>query len=249
MSPTNGHQGLSLILGHLSEIFFSPTTLTIPITVTGTLISRLLTGELERFRESVDTILALQPILNLAYWHVKLLHKRHNPTSVSEVKDIAVVAKTITSILGSNENLVTPLMFHFVGLLTITLVELIEIRDTKEDAKGGLQDVHLAIEQNQIFPPPTRDGDYVGWESVILDKVRKGLHNAQHRQSGTDAIIDRGGLQHLADLAVGETEDGASKAERVEDDAPIERNEQSDGVDWTALTRAGYLNVLSEAQA
>ena len=246
MNPANAHRGLSLILGHLSEIFFSPTALTVSTAITGTLISRLLTGELERFRESVDTIRAARSILDLAYWHVKLLHKRHNPTSNSEVKEIAAVTKTITGILRSHDLPRTPLTLHFAGLSVMTLVELAGIKETKDDAMGGLQDIQVAIEQNHILPPVAREGDSGSWGHIILEQVRKGLHFAQQAHGGTDATIDRGGLQHLADLAVGGSEDGASKVERTDDEPTMEPNETMDGVDWTALTKAGYLNALLE---
>ncbi|KAI9769092.1 MAG: Glucose-responsive transcription factor [Geoglossum simile] len=227
---------------HLAEVFVSAEDAMAPNSPGAPLVGKLLNGEIDRFRESIDSTIHSLNLVRLSYWHVKLLLKRH--TAASEPYDLLGPAQRLASILNSPTTPITPLNHHFAALAALTLVELADMPETKEGAWKGIQDLHEALDKRRGFL--VRE-DGVGWDSAVRDLI---LKKRQQQQSGGSGPLsgNHGGLQHLADLAVGErgstvaTPSGGGAGSQG---APAERAPSSPILfDPTLLTRCGYLTVL-----
>ena len=193
----------------------------------------MVAGELDRFRESVNDVLLNEPTLHIAFLHVQYLHERHTLGSALELSIIAANARTITSVLGGVPEFGHPIRHHFAGLAEITLIECTTFTDYRETSFKLQQDLQRSIEHKGIVSN--------GWAAAILAYAAK-KKLAQH--AGADPTIDRGGLQHLAEIAVGGT--GADKADKSDEGSePVDYHGHGNRKDWTAATRSGYLNTLS----
>lgn len=202
------------------------------------LISGILNGEFERFRESTFDIIKTTPSLGLAYWHVKLLFNRQNRSYISETNDVVGFALKIIQQLRRADNPPSPMIHHFAALAALTLTEYLNAKETQDDAFVGLHSLKEALDNGRVF----RDSDQIqgskGWRTAISDFIVKKLQSAFQLQS-EDAIVDHGGLQHLADLAV-EKSNGYDAHRHAEDRQGTAKNEETD---WTISTKRGYLNA------
>ena len=192
--------GLSCIMGHLAE---SLTAADGEISTAYT--SRLLRGELERFRETVEPLWAQRGplgLVELAYYHVKLLSLRH--ASRTDPVQLLAPAIRIADILSSAQNPTTPLSHHFAALALGALLDLADFEETKKDACAGIEKLMDALEKR--WTTPARDED--GWDKAIKDLIerrRQPRYGAGAGSgSGSDVPRGHGSLQHLAELAVGE---------------------------------------------
>ena len=151
----------------------------------------------------------------------------------------------------SADNSFSPLTHHFAALSALTLTELLDVQKAQKDALGGLATLSQAIETGRIISSAAVQEGAVGWDIVILEHIQKKVQHVQQQQqqqqsqAGNDSgsTIDRGGLQHLADLAVGESEGAASTTgEKIKEDAGA--GSAVAEIDWTVLTSSGYLNAF-----
>ena len=179
---------LSCILGHLAEAFTTADEV-VSSTTLNPYISRLLRGELERFRESIEVVWGSHSLLHVAYYHVKLLTLRHN--SSSEPRQLLEPALRMVTMLDHSSMPITPLNHHFAALALITLVDLADIEETHQEAWRGIQQLSEALRQRRGLA--TRE-DSVGWDSAIKDLISK--------RAGD------GNLQHLAELAIADRSPG-----------------------------------------
>ena len=206
------------------------------------LVGKLLNGEIDRFRESIDSTIHSLNLVDLSYWHVKLLLKRH--TATSEPYDLLGPAQHLVAILNSPSTPITPLNHHFAALAALTLVELVDMPETREGAWKGIQDLHEALDKRRGFS--VRE-DGIGWDGAIRDLIVK---KQQQQQSGGSGSGSHGGLQHLADLAVGERGPpaGPSSSTGTGSQGTLPTAERAPSsptaFDPTLLTRYGYLTVL-----
>lgn len=264
---TYGQAGLSSILGHLAELFVAPTDLMAPSSSSSSLINKLLAGEMERFRESVDSIIGSLSTVHLAYWHIRLLMKRHSPSS--EPVDLLGPAEIIARILNSDSVPLTPLSHHFAALAAQTLVELVDIPDCRDAAWQGIRELQDALNLSHY---PRGDETRAGWLATIRELLASKSQQQKQQQppgasSGgerSSAVPNQGSLQHLADLAVGESENGVSGlasstsahagagggAETGQQEGPPPQKSptsvpEADSSDFAGLTRMGYLTALS----
>jgi len=218
----------------LAELFVAPEDLMAPSSSSAPLIGKLLSGEMERFRESVDSVIGSLSLVHLSYWHIRLLMKRHTPGS--EPTDLLGPAQIMASILNNTTTPITPLTHHFASLTALTLVELAELPDVKDGAWQGIKELQEALEKRR-GGLSTRSEDAAGsWVAAIRDLLTT---KAQQPRSGGGSVPNQGSLQHLADLAVGESENGAPGL-------PAQGNAEkhSEGPEFTALTKMGYLTAL-----
>ncbi|KAL7271472.1 Glucose-responsive transcription factor [Rhizina undulata] len=191
---------LSCILGHLAEAFATSDEAATAASF-NPLLSKVLRGELERFRESVDGVWGSLNLLHVAYHHVKLLTLRHN--SSTEPYQLLEPAQRIAAMLDSSQTRITPLNHHFAALALLTLVDLTEIPETREEAWKGIQQLTEALEKRRGVA--TRE-DSTGWDRAIKDLInrRKSIRFGSVSTSTAEIPPGHGSLQHLADLAVGE---------------------------------------------
>lgn len=207
-------------MGHLSEAFTSADEIVCAASL-NPYISRLLRGELERFRESVEVGWGSLSLLHVAYYHVKLLTMRHN--SSSEPRQLLEPALRMATMLDHSSMPITPLNHHFAALALITLVDLADLDETREEAWRGIQQLDEALKKRRGMA--TRE-DSVGWDRAIKDLISKRME----MRGGA------GGLQHLAELAIG----GDQSPKGSMYGRPSARR----GLDAGNLQRYGYLGSI-----
>lgn len=210
-------------MGHLAEAFTIADG-TASAASFNPFISRILRGELERFRESVEGVWDSFTLLHLAYHHVKLLTLRYNS---AEPHQLLGPAQKIVVMLASPQTPITLLNHHFAALSLLTLVELSEIPETRDEAWKGIQQLADALEEQRGVV--TRD-DGLGWDMVIKDLINK---RKQERFGNSNPEVPRGSLQHLAELAVGERSPTGTPVGSINKQAGTER-----------LQRHGYLGSI-----
>ncbi|KAF3908261.1 hypothetical protein AA313_de0205135 [Arthrobotrys entomopaga] len=222
---------LSMILGHLAENLTSSDQ-----AASTAYVSRLLRGELERFRESVDSVLGSLNIVYIAYWHVKLLFLRLN--DATEPSQLIGPATRIATILNSVQTPVTPVSYHFTALAILTLVDLLEFSETRIEAEKGIMLIAEALEKRR---GSTRE-DSIGWDRTIKDFISRRTSQLRANSGATTTSgkhpLPHGNLQHLAELAVGESADGGAGASGMSSES---RNLV---IDTNMLQKYGYLGCL-----
>lgn len=161
----------------------------------------------------------------MAYYHAKLLTLRHNS---AEPHQLLAPARKIADMLASSQTPITPLNHHFTAFSLLTLIELSEIPETRDEAWKGIQQLSDTLEERRGIS--TRD-DSLGWDMAIKDLINK---RKQERFSNSNPEIPpgHGSLQHLAELAVGE---------RSPTGTPGLVNKQ---LDTERLQRHGYLGSI-----
>lgn len=223
--------GLSLTIGHIVEELLDPLsspTIDLP---SEQLVIRLLNGEMDRFRESVEDMFLTWPLVHLPFLHAKLLIKRR-PTS--DPDEIIALALNIISVLCADQNPKTPLFHHFAGQATVALIEASQSTKNNELALRGLQDLRFWLDKNQSGNP--------NWDAIITSYIATKAPGSQPAPPSNGTPIDRGGLQHLADAAVGETE--AASGDRDAEDGP-RTAETEVAAEWNGGPVKGYMRILN----
>lgn len=221
---------LSYILGHLSAVLQQPPSLMSRESAAAPIITTTILGELDRFRESVESVLLGAPnLVHLTYWHVRLMVLRLNSSTTTQ--ELLAPATRMATILNSSYTMITPLNHHFAALAAMTLVELADFEETREGAKKGIADMIEAIGTKRGLQ--SRENS-TGWDGAIRELVvkRQGRIEGRVFHSRDDDSESRENLRHLADAAVGEssnTMDGFSATASF---------------DPTLMTRSGYLAAL-----
>ncbi|KAA8909954.1 hypothetical protein FN846DRAFT_775751 [Sphaerosporella brunnea] len=216
---------LSCILGHLAEVFTTADEIVSAASL-NPYICRLLRGELERFRESVEVVWGSLTLLHVAYYHVKLLTLRHN--SSSEPRQLLEPALRMATMLDHSSMPITPLNHHFAALALITLVDLAEIDETRDEAWKGIQQLDEALKKRRGLA--TRE-DSVGWDRAIKDLISTRVESRYTNLGGTPQQSGTGSLQHLAELAIG-------------DQSPAGGYRKRRGLDAGNLQKYGYLGSI-----
>ncbi|KAI9682387.1 MAG: Glucose-responsive transcription factor [Caeruleum heppii] len=241
---------LSSILGHASTLFTSPPSATSSLlssSSAGSLIHRLLLGELARYNESSASTSpnpsspASTYLLEIAFQHIRLLI--HHQSPVPEPQDILTLAQELLVTLASpaidNNPAATapvyilPITLHANALLAQTFIELADVEETRDRAVDGLR-VHQAC----LAKDMSVSGSRVAWYEAIHRGLEKKLlalsatsdAGGVSAARGVDAAspeLQHGGLQRLADLAVrteaaggGTTEDAPRNANAASPSSP-----------------------------
>lgn len=165
-------------------------------------------------------------LLHLAYYHVKLLTLRHNS---AEPHQLLGPAQKIAVMLTNPQTPITLLNHHFAVLSFLTLVELSEIPETRDEAWKSIQQLADALEERRGII--TRD-DNLGWDVVIKDLINK-RKQERFGSSSQEIPPGHGSLQHLAELAVGERSPTGTPVGSVNKQLGAER-----------LQRHGYLGSI-----
>lgn len=205
-----------------------------PTTNSGSLINNLMAGEMERFRESVEPLIDDMHLVHLAYWHVRLLLKRYTP----DVKPIDLFgpADLIARLLNDTNAPFTPLSHHFATLAALTLVDIVDAPDVRDDVLLAIKELQSALDQHRSTHAEDANANTAvatlnttGWVGAIRGWLAFKMQQQQQQQAhpqqqtsssatttagnGTSSSAPiQGSLQHLADLAVGglESENAAS---------------------------------------
>lgn len=198
------------------------------------MIFRVLDGELERVRESVENLFTSVPLLHLSFLHVKLLLNRHALAHQFETDGVAGIALEIVALLCNDHCPVSPLTHHFASLSAAALVEHAPTSETNDIIVRGLQDLRYWLEKD------SPESGRASWKTSIAQYIAVNLPRIQQRLPSNGTPIDRGGLQHLADAAVGKAETmGGEKA--TEDGA---KGSEGGNADFTVPMARGYLHLV-----
>ena len=190
----------------------------------GLLLERALRGELERFREGTERSFSILRHVHLAYLHVKLLSDRHLEIKANNTKEIMVNAFKIVGLLATDQNRASPLTHHFAALTAITLAEVKE--HDPQSIGNALKLLQSNLENGLVQYPYGVASSRPAWSAAISSFISI--------KSGSNS--ERGGLQHLADAAVGA--DSGLAGENVG------KKLEGQTIDWTAMTLEGYLRLF-----
>lgn len=218
---------LSFIIGHLASILTTTKTpstdVMAPSNPASALLGLTLAGEIDRFRESVESVWGTLNLVHLSYHHCHLLIKRLSPTT--EPVELIEHAVKVATVLNSRLTPVTPLNHHFGALAAMTLCELCDVPITRAEALRGLDQMVECLGEGRGLAGKQESE---GWDGAIRELVVK-------KKERMLAYGDADGLQGLADAAVGE----AAHASNGNGSANV-------NFDPTMLTRYGYLTALGQ---
>ncbi|KAI1806292.1 hypothetical protein F4811DRAFT_157435 [Daldinia bambusicola] len=223
---------LSNIIGHFAPVALTSPKVLSPESGAAPILSSFFNLSMELFREILPQSItpSSHPVLHMVYWHCRLLAYLFQTNAKSS--DILWPCKETVGLLLTNTQLLTPLNHHFFCLSALSLLELVKVEKTHDEATSLLRQL---LDSN--LAPST-------WDAVIRDRI------SEHIRPSTAQAAANQSLQHLADLATA-TESEAPKPEKGSDSASLRTSDNySDvGFDPRALTRGGYLNVLTETQS
>lgn len=151
---------------------------------------------LEIWRRAVPATMTptSQPLMHMAYWHVRLLSEIASRPPVSEDPDATlVIGRALSKMMESltlAPALYPPFTTHFVSLAALSLLELSRVPNMR---RAALEQLSQLINERNAFGP---------WHETIQDLVE-----SHTRDSGTLMAAEAAqstaseGLRHLADLA------------------------------------------------
>lgn len=180
-------------------------------------------GEVDRLGEGLYQTFRQTPHIYLAFVHLKLLSLRLPGFPDSIATERLDLAHTIVDQLSSPTGGLRPLTHHFAGLAAITLADNMG----NDQSVATLQKLRAILDtgyiEEDIQSSKSRPLKTI-WNAPISSFITKKLGDGVH-ETANDGITSRGGLQHLADAAVG-------------------NDSNEDAMDWTAAGAKGFLNVF-----
>jgi hypothetical protein len=245
---------LSFIIGHLAAILTTTktpeTNVMAPSNPASSLLGLTLAGEIDRFRESVESVWGSLNLVHLSYHHCHLLIKRLNPTT--EPTELIGHAVKIATVLNQRQTPITPLNHHFAALAAMTLCELVDIEKTRAEAIRGLEQISEALGWGRGLAGHEQS---TGWDSAIrelillkreklklvlggVEQLPPGLQHLAHRSSGVDS--------HGVGASVEATLTPSSAQGNVAATSAVGENGRPGKFDPTMLTRYGYLTALGQ---
>ncbi|KAI3330291.1 hypothetical protein F4824DRAFT_348111 [Ustulina deusta] len=219
---------LSNILGHFAPVSLAPPQALSPDSGAIPILNSFFNLAVELFREVLPPNItpSTHPILNLVYWHSRLLSYLFQTNARS--KDVIWACKESVGLLLNNTALLSPLNHHFFSLTTLSLLELARSEKTREEVTPLLKDL---LERN--LAPST-------WDGIIRDRITERL-----RPSTAQSAADQT-LQHLAEMATASGADAAKPENGTEPATLRTSTTYADlGFDPRPILHVGYLNVLA----
>ncbi|KAI1816522.1 hypothetical protein GGS20DRAFT_212425 [Poronia punctata] len=220
---------LSNIIGHFAPVSLAPPQALIPDASAAPTLNSFFNLSIELFREVLPSNITptTHPILNLAYWHSRLLAYLFQTNAKS--KDVIWATKKTAGLLLSNTALLSPLNHHFFGLATLALLELVKLEGTREEVDPLLKDL---LERN--LAPST-------WDGVIRGRITDVLRDVAAQSTADKSLPDAG------DTVAAKGPD----TDKHGQDAGSERLRTSTtysdlGFDPRPILHLGYLNVLAK---
>jgi hypothetical protein len=254
--------GISYILGHIVPLAISPSM--DPLSQGAALLGTFASGATQMLSWIFPDSQA-DPVLHLAYWHVRLLSELLSEERPQRSVNILQATKNIVGILAVNHGLLTPVTHHFTTIASLGLLELLHYQKTRDEAAKLAKDV-----LDYSIPPSP-------WNAAVRDKLAE-HHQGRPGTSDSAAGQSSQNLQQLADLATAvdgsagaaAPEPGATAAQDGLKDgdaaavshgaaAPVDGGEDSEGdgqageasqprVDVRGVLRNGYLNWFDEVK-
>ncbi|KAI1345428.1 hypothetical protein F5Y01DRAFT_61847 [Xylaria sp. FL0043] len=221
---------LSNILGHFAPVSLAPPQALSPDSSAIPILNSFFNLSIELFREVLPANItpSTHPILNLVYWHSRLLSYLFQTNAKS--KDVIWACKESMGLLLNNTVLLSPLNHHFFCLTALSLLELARAEKSREEVIPLLKDL---LERN--LAPST-------WDGIIRDRITERL-----RPSTAQSTADQT-LQHLAEMATASGVDVAKPENGVEAATLRTSTTYADlGFDPRPILHGGYLNVLAGA--
>ncbi|KAI9712491.1 MAG: hypothetical protein M1812_006907 [Candelaria pacifica] len=228
---------LSIPIGNLASMFVALED-TMALQKAGEYIDLLLQGQLSLFLASAEAPMDSPNVVSLSYRHVRLLSKRQRP--FVDADELLGLAYDMASFFNDSNGPVTLLDHHFAALAALTLADLVDIPETHEGALKMLDGLSHTLLMRQKNSPRE---DTSTWDFAIRDLIQK--------KEQQPLVNNRDSLQHLADLAVGESGAGTLHTNADGDSAPVNGGQPIPETkvpvhDWTATTRQGYLTVVAQ---
>lgn len=167
-----------------------PPSLMNPSSAAAPIISTTILGEIDRFRESVESMLLGAPnLVHLCYWHVRLLVLRL--TSSTTPHELLTPASRMASILNSSHTMITPLNHHFAALAAMTLCELCEFEETRKGAEEGIREIAEALGSHRGLMSKENG---TGWDSAIRELVTGKIRHGP--VAGVAALLNGPVVEH-----------------------------------------------------
>lgn len=236
MALANFDQGLSLALGSLVDSVIYVETPMGANSISGRRVSDALHMSLERLRESIEPISPTSPLTRLAYLHVRILTEWYWVGDRAGGEDINGMAFEMADLLCAAQYPTNPLTHHFASLAAIILKESLRY-PANEMAFRKLDDLRLWLEK----------GGKLGWEPALLQFLAGA--STQNQRPPPEILptdqnsINRGGLQFLANAAVGEPSAGGLVRDEVA------RAAGRDVSSPPLRTLLGYLSLIKRVTA
>lgn len=178
-------------------------------------------GEIDRLKESLYHEFHQTRHLYLAFAHLQLLSFRLPGFSDYAASQRSDTAHTIVEQLSSFTDDLRPLNHHFAGLAAITLAEDMD----NDKSLASLQKLRGVLDTGYVredIEPSNPRAHKTIWNAPISSFISKKLGDSGPH-TANEPGSSRGGLQHLADAAVG-------------------NGPNDEATDWTAVGAKGFLN-------
>ncbi len=184
--------GISYVLGHVVPLAISPEM--DPLSKQSAAISSVANASTQML-SWVFPAGRTDPVLHLAYWHIRLLSELLSPDRKQRPLNILQATKNMIGILAGNHDLLNPITHHFGTLAALALAELQRFADTREEAARLAKDVL----EYSIAPSP--------WNAAVREKLAEQQQQLLLARPGTaggaagDVSATSRNLRQLADLA------------------------------------------------
>ncbi|KAK4100492.1 hypothetical protein N658DRAFT_472962 [Parathielavia hyrcaniae] len=177
---------ISFVLGHVVPIAISPSM--DPLSHGAAVLGTFASGATQMLGWFFPNGRA-DPVLHLAYWHVRLLSELLSEERVQRAANILQATKKMVGILASNHDLLTPLTHHFTTLASLGLLELHLLKDSRDEAAKVIRNVL----DYSISPSP--------WNAAVREKLAERLQGRPGSADGSPSGQKSRNLQQLADVA------------------------------------------------
>ena len=201
------------VLGHIDDHLMGP----VPLLAAASVVS----AEVELLSNvTTHPLFVRLPEVEVSNLYLQLICTRQSPSPSNRtvVANIALRMVALLRSINPQGNSLPPLFAHFAALAVLSLAEFMDLKLSSVNARQGLEDLRDVLQQ----------------DAVLLEFINKKLQSTGPRTG--ESTLDRNGLQHLADAAVGESEAGGGK----------EINEAPAHVDiwWPFSSTKGYMNSV-----
>lgn len=177
-----------------------------------------ISGEIETFRESVYQQYTKIPEIHLAYLYLQLQADRHMEGHTSNANAIINGAFHIVTLLKQKKGTYSSILVHHItALAAITLGEAAD-RQSNSSTNAALQDLRAGLDTALFRPGKGK----TSWDAAISAFISRKLND------------DQGGLEQLADAAVGKAKGGG----------PGDGSTNGGPAEWSVATSKGYLNIF-----